>query len=70
MNAIQHLEFASFSQVIEDGVDVLAKLHNIRDRRPIVSNDSPYRMLDVCNRAPQNLPDADVESFGYHRGRY
>ena len=67
VTGIQHLVFISFSGSV---IVKLAQLHGIRNRRLLMPYDSHYRMEDVCNRIPESLADADLDSIGYHRSCY
>ncbi len=70
VSGTQDVDFTPLSKVKGPANDKLGQLHTIRERRLSEPRDSPHRMEDVCNRIPESLDDADLETIGYHRGCY
>lgn len=69
-SGIEPKDFTPLSQVRESATDKLAQLHSIRDKRLQEPPDSANRMEDVCNRIPESLDGANLETTGYHRACY
>ena len=67
---IEHGEFIPFSNIKGSATEKLAQLHEIRDKRLMEPQTSPYRMEDVCTLIPKSVADADSMTVGYHRGCY
>ena len=70
VHGFEHEYFTPLSKIKGSATDKLSLLHSIRDRRLQTAIDSPFRMEDVCNRIPESLEGANLETTGYHRVCY
>lgn len=66
----QHVDFTPLSKVKGSHLEQLKRLKDIRDVRLQEPLDSPFRMEEVCHLIPDNVPEANLQHTGYHRGCY
>ena len=62
VHGFEHEYFTPLSKIKGSATDKLSLLHSIRDRRLQTAIDSPFRMEDVCNRIPESLEGANLET--------